>query len=106
MNTKALLILSTVQTEAQAKTLSKKILDAKLAACVSVVPNLISRYHWKGKMEEESEQLLLIKSTEKKWKALENLIKKEHPYECPEILAFETDKVSAEYHQWLVKNIS
>ncbi|MCB1215480.1 MAG: divalent-cation tolerance protein CutA [Deltaproteobacteria bacterium] len=105
MDTKALLLLTTLKDLSQAKTLSQKLLDKKLAACVSLLPGLSSHYVWQGQLEEEKECLLLIKSTNQHWEALEEFLQQEHPYKCPEILAFETEKVSSTYLDWLLGSL-
>ena len=65
------------------------------------MPQMMSVYRWKGKIEKENEHLLLIKTIEDKWNALEIFIKEQHPYELPEIVAIDAESVSPEYDRWL-----
>ena len=84
-----------------ARTLARSILEARLAACVNILSGVESLYHWKGKIEESSEFLLLIKSDTKQLGALEEFILREHPYDVPEFLCVESSKVSKSYEAWV-----
>ncbi len=85
-----------------AETLSDIILDRKLAACVSIVPGIRSKYNWKGKRESGDELLLIIKTTSVKRDALEKAVRENHPYELPEFLAIEASG-SKGYLDWLTE---
>ena len=88
----ALLIISTVPNEDMARDLSKILLEKRVAACVNIIPKVRSNYWWNGSIENSEEIILLIKTTEDKYDQLEDLIRKNHPYEIPEIIAFEIKK--------------
>ena len=97
---KPILVLVTVPTLAVGRKLGKRLVEAKLAACVNIVPGLTSIYRWQGKVETGKELLLLIKSAEGKWKALEAAIRANHPYECPEIVAVPPSRMAKAYGAW------
>ena len=68
---------------------------------LTVVPQITSVYFWKGKVQKENEQLLLIKTTEDKYSELEKFIAESHSYEVPEIVAIRSENVSGPYQAWV-----
>lgn len=96
-----LIVMTTVPEEAEAVTLAESILDAKLAACVQVLPQMTSVYVWEGAVQKEPEHLLLIKTLPEKWDDLRDLITANHSYSVPEVVAIDAEKVSAPYIEWL-----
>ena len=70
-----------------AQRMSQEMVQAKLAACVNIVPAGQSIYMWKGKLCKETEHLAVIKTTDDCYAKLENYIKDQHPYELPEIIS-------------------
>lgn len=96
-----LIIFTTTPTNVEAEDLAKKIVEAKLAACVQVLPPMRSFYFWEGKVQKDAEHLLLIKSLEEKYADLEAFIQANHSYDVPEIVAFCSEKVSASYLSWM-----
>lgn len=82
-------------------TIAKQLINHKLAACVNIIPNVISVYQWQDKLESTAEYLLLIKTREDKFKAIERQIKQHHPYKLPEIIAFTIDAGLPEYLKWI-----
>jgi periplasmic divalent cation tolerance protein len=84
-----------------ADALAEQIVEARLAACVQVLPRMISVYVWEGEVQKEPEYLLLIKTLPEKWDELQRFIAENHTYEVPEIVAIDTAKVSESYEAWL-----
>ena len=74
----------------------------KLAACVNVLPGVTSIYSWKGKVEEDSEVLMIIKTRKELLPALTREIKAKHPYEVPEVLALPAIGGSDSYLRWVI----
>lgn len=95
-----LLVLVTVPDAETGKEIARAVVEKELAACGNLVPGLTSIYRWQGKVEQASEQLLLLKSARERWAALHAEIKKLHPYECPEIVAVSPDAISPGYAAW------
>lgn len=89
-----------------ARKLADRILAAKLAACVNLLPAIESHYWWKGKRECSSEVLLLIKTTSAQLKRLRRLVKSHHPYETPEFIALPIASGSKKYLKWLEASVS
>lgn len=100
-----LIILTTTQNLIEAEDLAKKIIEAKLAACVQILPQMKSFYLWEGEVQNETEHLLLIKTLPEKYLELEKFIQTNHSYEVPEIVALSAEKVSESYLNWVKGNL-
>ncbi len=85
----------------KADTLAKGLVAARLAACVNVVPGVVSHYRWKGRMLRDAECLLIAKTSAAKLPALKRWIASHHPYTVPEVLALKIADGSKPYLQWL-----
>ncbi len=96
-----LIVFVTTPNSEEAEDLAKKIIEAKLAACVQILPEMRSFYFWEGKVQNDSEHLLLIKTLEEKYAELEKFIKENHSYDVPEIAALSSEKVSDDYLKWI-----
>lgn len=96
-----LIVLTTTSNTEDAETLAEKIVESRLAACVQVVPGMTSVYFWDDKVQKAQECLLLIKTMPDKYDKLESLIKANHSYETPEIVAIDASRTSAEYLSWV-----
>ena len=94
-------VLTSCADKAAAKTLAKKLVKAKFAACISVF-KANSVYFWDGEVKDEKERVLLIK-TAVKFKKVAKFIAKHHDYELPEIVAFKADNTSKKYKKWIKK---
>jgi periplasmic divalent cation tolerance protein len=82
------------------------VVGQRLAACVNVVRSPVeSFYTWKGRLESAREHLLLIKTTAQRLSSLEREVKRLHPYDLPEFIAFPITEGSTEYLAWLGETI-
>ena len=97
-----LLILTNLPDEASARTLASRLVDDRLAACVSIMAPCTSVYRWQGAIEETREVPLLIKSSAERYPALETAIRANHPYELPEIVAVTIARGLPDYLKWVV----
>ncbi len=95
------MILSTIGTETDAQTVANKLITSGKVACVNIIPGIQSVYVWKGKQCNESECLLLIKTTKNNEKDVYRLIGDIHPYEIPEIISLPIQNGSKEYLNWI-----
>ncbi|CAK5073714.1 unnamed protein product [Meloidogyne enterolobii] len=93
----------TVPSTEVGKNIAKEIIQKRLAACVNIVPHLTSIYEWKGKIEEESESLLIIKTEADRLVQLEEIVNKIHPYDVPEFIVLPIEKGSEPYLKWIYK---
>ena len=80
-----------------------RIDEAKLAACVQILPRMRSVYYWEGEINNEAEHLLLIKTLDEKFAELETFIIANHSYDVPEIVAISAEKVSEGYLLWVAE---
>ena len=99
-----LLALSTVGKPEDADRIARALVERGLAACVNVVPGVVSTYRWKGRVEREGELLLLIKTRAETFEALREALVAVHPYEVPELIAVPIEAGHAPYLQWLDEN--
>ncbi|HEA71057.1 hypothetical protein LCGC14_0780430 [marine sediment metagenome] len=98
------LFLVTVPSLDEGQKIARILVKNKLAACVNIVKDIFSVYSWKGKIEEENEYLLLIKTTDEKSELLIQKIKEIHSYSEPECIGIKIEKGSETYLNW-IKNI-
>ncbi|XP_051985863.1 protein CutA homolog isoform X1 [Xyrauchen texanus] len=84
-----------------AKELARGIVEKKLAACVNIVPQITSVYEWQGKIEEDNEVLLMIKTRSSKVAALAEYVRSNHPYEVAEVISLPIDQGNPPYLKWI-----
>ena len=94
------IVLTTVATPDDARRLADGLLDQRLAACVQTLA-IQSSYRWKGAVQREPEQLLLIKTRAALYPAVETYLRAHHPYELPEIVYLPIAAGSPDYLRWL-----
>ena len=99
------LILVTAPDAGAGRKLAGAILEARLAACVNIIPGLESHYWWQGKLDRSDEVLLLIKTTKAKLKALQKFVLKKHPYDTPEFVAIPASLVAEKYMAWVRESV-
>lgn len=100
-----LLVYCTVAGLHEARTIAKEIVGQHLAACCNIVPHIQSVFLWKGEVVQETEILLLIKTTSEKFKMLEKKITELHSYEIPEIISTEIHSANAPFAEWVKKSV-
>lgn len=96
------ILLSTIDDESQARRLAARLVEERLAACVNIVPKVTSVYKWKGKLEEASELLLVIKTRSELADGLTARLAELHPYDVPECIALEVASGHPPYLDWVV----
>ena len=96
-----LLVLTNCPDEEVASTIALAVVEARLAACVNILPRVQSIYRWQGKVESAPEIPLFIKSTATSYPALEDLIRRHHPYDVPEIIALPVTQGLPSYLNWV-----
>jgi len=95
------LILSTVDSEATARTLATGLVEDRLAACVTIVPGVQSVYRWHGVVESAGEWLLLIKTGVTQVEPLLAALAERHPYDVPEGLVLDVSDGLPDYLAWV-----
>lgn len=99
----ACVVLTTVPEEQQGKGIARILVEEKLAACVSLLPIARSIYFWEGKVEEEPEFLLLIKTSPARVPALKDRLFALHPYKVPEFLVLPVQEGGEGYLAWMAE---
>jgi periplasmic divalent cation tolerance protein len=95
-----------VDTEERAKTLARGLVERRLAACVQMVPSVLSMYRWKGEVRTDPEILLLIKSRRRLLDRIREFFEEAHPYEVPELVASDIPAGGKDYLEWLDDNLT
>ena len=101
MPTDIVILMTTVPVKADALVLARTLVDEQLAACVNILPTMTSVYRWKGVVEQDEEQQLIIKTTITRIQALQARLAELHPYEVPESLVLSVNSGSDNYLKWL-----
>ncbi|MBU4484828.1 divalent-cation tolerance protein CutA [bacterium] len=97
----AIVIYITASSEKEAQHLSDVLLDNKAVACVNIVPNVQSNYWWKGNKEKASELLLIAKTRKTLLNKVVELIKANHSYDVPEVIAIPIVGGNLDYLNWI-----
>lgn len=90
----------------EARRLADMLVSTRLAACVQIMPEMESVYHWQGKIERQREILLIAKTVSSKFAELEREVVALHSYETPEIVAFPLTAGSRPYLEWLSASVT
>lgn len=90
----------------QAKQLGGRLLDARLAGCINILPGMVSLYDWEGAREEEAEVVMIAKTSAGKAGEARALIEREHPYDVPAVLTLPLVDVNAAYRDWLLAGMA
>ena len=98
----AILILTQMPDRASAQSLARSLVEAHLAACVSIGTPVESLYHWRGEIETAQEGPVAVKTRTERYAEVEAAIRARHPYELPEILAVPVVHGLAPYLDWIV----
>ena len=104
-NSAAQLVLSTCPDRETAERLARLLVTRRLAACVNIVPGLLSVYRWEGGIHSDAEVLLLIKTDAERYPELETTLRAEHPYELPKIVAVTISEGSTDYLRWITTEL-
>jgi periplasmic divalent cation tolerance protein len=99
--TDALVVLVTTPSAERAAEIARAVVEERLAACGNVVPGLRSIYRWEGKVQDDAEALLVLKTTRARFDALRDRVLALHPYEVPEVIALPIEAGSARYLAWI-----
>jgi len=99
-----IVVLMTAGSREEASRIAEMLVQAQLAACVQILPEMQSIYVWQGEVQREPEVLMLAKSTRSNFARLEREVRSLHSYETPEIIAVPIERGSAAYLEWLASS--
>ena len=100
------IILTTASSNKEAEIIGSNLVENKLAACVNIIPNVKSIYRWKGKINKDSEYLLIIKTVKRVEKEVFENIRKLHSYDTPEMITIPITGGEKSYMNWLSRSVS
>jgi periplasmic divalent cation tolerance protein len=106
MSEKYILVLCTCPEDVVAARIANTLVEEKLAACVNRLSRMSSTYRWEGKVQTETEALLLIKTAARLLEPLSARIRELHPYELPEVIALPIEGGSERYLDWLGQSVA
>jgi len=95
------LILVTNPDLPTAHSLAEGLLDKDLVACVNLIPSVVSLYKWEGKLEQNVEVQMFLKTSERNIAAIESYVNEHHPYEVPEFLVIDVNHGNRDYLNWV-----
>lgn len=101
----SIVVYVTVGSSDEGKRIARALVEERLAACVNQLPGVRSTYRWQGKIEEGSEELLIIKTNEDLFAALQRRVCELHSYAVPEVIAVPVTAGSEAYLQWLDEQV-
>ncbi len=105
--TDKIVVLVTCGSAREARSIARALVERKLAACVNLLPAPVeSVYRWKGKIESAKEFLLIVKTTRKRFAAVQAEIRRLHSYEVPEIIALPIAMGSRDYLTWIAESVA
>lgn len=96
-----LLVMTNLPDAESARSLARILVEARLAACVNIMPGVESVYRWQNQIETSSEVTLMIKTTSQAYPQLETALRSAHPYDMPEIIALPLTAGYAPYLHWV-----
>ena len=103
--TDAVVVLVTAPSAEVAASIARALVEERLAACGNVLPGLRSIYRWQGKVQEDAEALLILKTQRKRFGELRDRVLALHPYEVPEVLALPVEAGSEPYLDWIAQSM-
>ena len=98
-------VLTTAASDEQARSIARALVERRLAACVHLAPLGCSIYRWEGRVEEEDERLLVIKTARRLFPDLRRALRELHSYETPELLALDVRDGDPDYLRWLGESL-
>jgi len=99
---RAVFVYTTWPTTVEAEQAGRELVERRLAACVNILPGMISHYRWEGKVERAEEAVMIIKTRASLAAEVETAVKELHPYTTPAILVMPLDGVEKNYLGWLL----
>jgi periplasmic divalent cation tolerance protein len=103
---RAVLVYTTWPSIVEAERAGRSIVERRLAACVNILPGMISHYWWEGKLERAEEAVMLVKTRATLAEAVRQAVKELHSYKVPSIMVLPIESVDADYYAWIMRETS
>ncbi len=103
---RAVLVYTTWPSIVEAEAAGRAIVEKRLAACVNILPGMISHYWWEGKIERAEEAVMLVKTRASLAPQVSAAVKEVHSYVTPAVMVFPVESLDPAYHAWIVKETS
>ena len=100
------LVLTTVSADFDLGALASDLVERRLAACVNIIGGVRSIYRWQGAVEDDREQLAIIKTVSERVAELKDAMFAKHPYDVPEFVVVPIDRIEGPYRQWLIDSVT
>lgn len=85
--------------------IARALVEARVAACVNVIPAVRSVYRWEGEVQDDEEALLVVKTTPERTSALDDLLREVHPYDTYELVVLDVAGGNAAYLDWIAGSV-
>lgn len=99
------LVLVTIPADAETEAFARGLVETGVAACVNILPKMLSVYRWEGEVESEAEHQVLIKTTSAGVPSLWQRVRDLHPYDVPEFLVIPIIDGNEAYLKWVRMNV-
>ena len=103
---RAVLVYTTWPSIVEAERAGRVIVERRLAACVNILPGMISHYWWKGQIERAEEVVMFVKTRATLADAVGDAVKEHHSYTTPAIMTLPVENVDPDYHAWIAQETS
>ncbi len=100
---RAVLVYTTWPSIVEAEQAGRQLVERRLAACVNILPGMISHYWWEGKIERAEEAVMIVKTRASLAEAVQAAVKSLHSYTTPAIMVLPVDTAEPAYHQWIIE---
>jgi periplasmic divalent cation tolerance protein len=100
---RAVLVYTTWPSIVEAEVAGRKIVERRLAACVNILPGMISHYWWEGKIERAEEAVMIVKTRASLAEPVRAAVKELHTYTIPAVMVLPVESLDPDYHQWIVE---
>jgi periplasmic divalent cation tolerance protein len=100
---RAVLVYTTWPSIVEAEQAGRSIVERRLAACVNILPGMISHYWWEGKVERAEEAVMIVKTRAALAEGVRQAVKDLHSYKTPAIMVLPVESIDADYYRWIVK---
>jgi periplasmic divalent cation tolerance protein len=99
---RAVLVYTTYPSVVEAEAAGRAIVERRLAACVNILPGMVSHYWWEGKLDRGEEVVMIFKTRAALAEAVRSAVKEMHSYTTPSIMVLPIESLDAAYHAWII----